>query len=286
VRYNAKYPFSDITSVRASVAGRNDRVVFLSTDLGNLAKPNIYQNWASSRLEFIFDNTLPKGPNLYNGTRAKVFGEYYRQVDKAKTNMYIIGADYRYYLKVHRELIWANRFAASTSLGDQKLIYYMGGTDGWFAPKFNTGTPIDYSQNYAFQTLATNLRGFDQNIRNGNNFAVINSEIRVPIFRYLLNRPIKSDFIRNFQIIGFGDIGTAWNGPSPNDSTNALNRQTITSGNLTITIISQHDPVVGGYGFGLRTRILGYFLRGDWAWGMQDGEQQPRKFYLSLNLDF
>jgi hypothetical protein len=131
------------------------------------------------------------------------------------------------------------------------------------------------------------MRGFDQNIRNGNNFAVINSEIRVPIFRYLLNRPIKSDFIRNFQVIGFGDVGTAWNGASPYDSTNALNKHTITSGNhLTITVISQHDPIVGGYGFGLRTRILGYFLRGDWAWGMQDGEQQPRKFYLSLNLDF
>jgi hypothetical protein len=77
---------------------------------------------------------------------------------------------------------------ASTSLGDQKLIYYLGATDGWIIPRFNDETPIDYTQNYAYQTVATNLRGFDQNIRNGNSFALINSEIRVPIFKYLLNR--------------------------------------------------------------------------------------------------
>jgi hypothetical protein len=286
-RYSAKYPFSDVTSLRGSVAYRNDRLVYLSTDINNLQYPNLFLHWGTARLEFVFDNTLNTGLNLYNGTRAKIFGEYYKQIDKNHTNMYILGLDYRYYLKVHREIIWANRFAASTSFGDEKLIYYLGGTDGWMAPRFNIGTPIDYSQNYVYQTLAANLRGFDQNIRNGNSFALVNSELRIPVFRYLFNRPIKSDFLRNFQIVGFGDVGTAWNGKSPYDSTNALNNRVITAGNLlTITVITQHDPIVGGYGFGLRSRVLGYFLRGDWAWGVEDGEVKPYKFYFSLSLDF
>jgi hypothetical protein len=135
--------------------------------------------------------------------------------------------------------------------------------------------------------LATNLRGFDQNIRNGNTFALINSELRVPIFKYLLNRPIRSDFIRNFQIVAFGDVGTAWTGVNPYDSTNALNHRVLQYGNfLSITLYSQHDPMVGGFGFGMRSRILGYFLRADWAWGVQDGEIMDYKFYLSLSLDF
>jgi WD40 repeat protein len=287
VRYFAKYPFSDVTSLRGSVAYRNDRLVYLSTDINNLQFPNLYLHWGSARLEFVFDNTLNTGLNLYNGTRTKLFAEYYRQIDQKKTNMYIFGVDYRYYLKIHREIIWANRFAASTSIGDRKLIYYLGGTDSWIGPRFNTETPIDYSQNYVYQTVATNLRGFDQNIRNGNSFALVNSELRVPVFRYLFNRPIKSDFLRNFQVVGFGDVGTAWNGASPYDSANALNNHVITAGNyLTITVITQHDPIVGGFGFGLRSRVLGYFVRGDWAWGMEDGEVQPRKFYFSLSLDF
>ncbi|MEO8087205.1 MAG: hypothetical protein ABI763_10320 [Bacteroidota bacterium] len=287
LRYTASYPFSDITSLRASIAGRNDRIVFLATEQTYLRQENLNLNWANGRLEFVFDNSLQTGLNLYNGTRMKIFGEYYRQIDKKKTNMYIFGLDYRFYKKIHRELIWANRIAASTSIGDQKLIYYMGATDGWIVPRFNTETPIDYSQNYAYQAVATNLRGFDQNVRNGNSFALLNSEIRVPIFKYLLNRPIKSDFVRNFQVVTFGDLGTAWTGPNPYDSTNALNHRVQNYGTfLKITLFSQHDPLVGGFGFGLRSRILGYFLRADWAWGVQDGEILPYKFYLSLSLDF
>ena len=154
------------------------------------------------------------------------------------------------------------------------------------SPGFNYETPIDYSQNYYFQALATNLRGFDQNIRNGNTFALINSEIRLPVFRYLLNRPIKSDFIKNFQIVGFGDMGTAWNGSSPYDSTNALNRKVYVQTPFTVVITSQNEPIVGGIGFGLRSKLLGYFLRADWSWGIQNRELQPRKFYFSLGLDF
>ena len=66
-------------------------------------------------------------------------------------------------------------------------------------------------ENYIFQTVVTNMRGFIQNIRNGNNFMVINSELRFPVFKYLLNRPIRNDFIANFQTVGFLDVGTAWN---------------------------------------------------------------------------
>jgi len=49
---------------------------------------------------------------------------------------------------------------------------------------------------------------------------------------------------------------------------------------------SQKDPLVEGFGFGLRTRLLGYFLRGDLAWGVEDGRIQPPVFYFSLSLDF
>jgi hypothetical protein len=55
----------------------------------------------------------------------------------------------------------------------------------------------------------------------GNSFAVINSELRFPVFKYLMNRPLKSDFISNFQIIGFGDLVSAWTGSNPYDDKNA-----------------------------------------------------------------
>ena len=56
------------------------------------------------------------------------------------------------------------------------------------------------------------MRGFTQNIRNGNNFALINSEIRWPFVRYFAGHPLRSNFLNSLQIVGFGDIGTAWTG--------------------------------------------------------------------------
>ena len=81
-----------------------------------------------------------------------------------------------------------------------------------FFPKFNEKNTADPTVRYAFQTLALNLRGFNQNAANGNNNLVINSELRLPVFTTFFNSPINNAFIRNFQLIQFFDLGTAWSG--------------------------------------------------------------------------
>lgn len=288
IKYQVSWPFNDLLSIRGTTAYRHDRLVTLSTDQFNLLLPNQYQNYGAVRAELVYDNTISTGLNLFNGLRYKIFGEFFRQIDQENKHLAVIGADVRHYLKIHRQIIWANRFAASTSAGTQKLIYYLGSTDNAFVPtdNFNFNIQIDRTQEYAFQALATNMRGFIQNIRNGNSFALINSEVRVPIFQYLINKPIRSDFIRNFQVVGFGDVGTAWTGPSPYSRNNALFRKDYFGNPITITVTKTVEPLVGGFGFGLRSRILGYFLRADWAWGVDDGEIQERIFYFSLGLDF
>ncbi len=286
LNYRVSWPFSDFSSLRGSVFGRNDRTVLKSTSDRTLEFPDDHKWSAGLKAEYVFDNVLPMGPNLFRGTRAKVFAEYFQDLNAEAGNLFVIGADVRHYTKVHRELIWANRLAASTSFGSQKLIYYLGGVDQWIMPQFDNSIPIDFSQNYAFQTIATNMRGFPQNIRNGNSFAVINSELRWPIFRYLINRPIKSDFIYNFQIVGFGDIGTAWTSASPFSEDNSLNREVINQGSVTITLNNRREPVVGGFGLGIRTKLLGYFIRVDHAWGVENYAVNDGIWYFSLSLDF
>ncbi|MBL7929845.1 MAG: hypothetical protein JNL47_10305 [Bacteroidia bacterium] len=287
-KYRLGFPLNETTSIRGTAAYRHDRTVVKSTDIIPLQIQNFYENWASLKAEFVYDNTIKRGLNLHNGTRLKVFTEGFRQVDESKTFMGVVGVDIRHYLKLHRQIIWANRFAASTSFGNLKLIYYLGSVDNTFVPtnNFNYDISIDFSQNYAFQTLGSPMRGFIQNIRNGNSFALINSEIRVPLFQYLLQRPIRSDLIRNFQVVGFGDAGTAWTGWDPYGKDNSLNTQTISGNPITIILQKQIEPIVGGFGFGLRSRILGYFLKADWAWGIEDRKLNDRIFYLSLGLDF
>ena len=163
----------------------------------------------------------------------------------------------------------------------------MGGVDNWILATFDNETPIDYNQNFTYQTLATNMRGFQQNIRNGNNFVVLNSELRFPVFSYLFDRPINMQFIKNFQVVAFGDVGTAWTGWNPYDPSNSLYTSHYHDGNLDISVTKLKEPIVGGFGFGLRTTVLGYFVRGDMAWGVEDGKLTKKpQFYLSFNLDF
>ena len=285
--YTLSYPFSEILSLRGTLIYRNDQQVNLAVDDYSLTDRDLFENWGGLRTELVYDNSKKIGTNLLVGARGKLFAEYYQKIAQSTANMVVMGFDYRHYTRISRNFIWANRVAGSTSFGQEKLMYYMGGVDNWILATFDRGTPVDYTQNYAYQTLATNMRGFQQNIRNGNNFVVLNSELRFPVFSYFMNRPINYKFIKDFQVIAFGDLGTAWTGWNPYSPSNSLNNTHITDGNLDITVTEMKEPLVGGVGFGLRTTVFGYFIRGDVAWGIEEGHisNKPR-YYLSFNLDF
>lgn len=285
------YPFSEVASLRFSAGWRNQRRIILLDNVTSLIPPEeepvVTTDYGILKLAYVYDDTRKKGVNLYHGTRYKVFTEYYENFSESNTGMVTAGIDFRHYMPVHREIIWANRFAFGTSFGNELLLHYLGGVDNQFVPGFTNNTPYDQDANYAFQTVVTNMRGFNQNIRNGTSFAVINSELRVPLVKYLFNAPIQNDFLANFQVIGFGDLGTAWSGLDPYSDDNPLNTRTVTNPpSYEITFDTQRDPLVGGFGFGLRSRLLGYFLRVDWAWGVEDGRLLDRVFYFSLSTDF
>jgi hypothetical protein len=97
---------------------------------------------------------------------------------------------------------------------------------------------------------------------------------------------LRSDFLENFQVVAFGDMGSAWTGSSPFAEENAFNSTVIRSGDVIIEVENNRNPIVFGFGGGLRSRLLGYFVRADWAWGIDDGIVLPSVFYLSLALDF
>ncbi|MEP1781322.1 hypothetical protein, partial [Reichenbachiella sp.] len=51
-------------------------------------------------------------------------------------------------------------------------------------------------------------------------------------------------------------------------------------------IRSSNNPWLASYGFGVRTVMLGYYARFDFAKPMADYEIGDLKFYLSLGYDF
>jgi hypothetical protein len=300
---NADYPFDRVHRVGITVGLRYDNTIVrgdysaIPDPVLSLAAPDLPTKYFFFHTEYVSDNTINPAMNIWKGLRWKVYNDFYKQVQSnAGPNGLIddVGFDARNYLTIYRNFIWAVRAAGDFNpFGDQHIIYYLGGMDGWIGPKFNNSNQPDQTVDYVYQGLALNLRGYDQNAANGYNAMTINSELRLPIFTTFFNKPINNAFLRNFQFTQFFDLGTAW--------TTVFGRPTITytdrgsqdqNGNVNVSPVSISSkapgvgPFMGGYGFGIRSTVLGYFLKLDTGWPLGGFFQGSPHFYFSLGLDF
>ncbi|MBO4581611.1 MAG: PD40 domain-containing protein [Bacteroidales bacterium] len=284
LHYLLKYPFDRVNSLRLSMELRYDRKDWKSIDDYSLHQGPQHGLWTGAKAEYIIDFTRHIDDHILKGFRGKIFAE--ATCTPAKTFRYLgtLGLDARLYTPLARTLIWANRVAAGTSMGNSKLIYYLGGVDNWILPRFNHSMTVNNPADYAYQTIATNMRGFSQNIRNGNNFMVLNTELRWQIIQTMIKRPIKSNFLRSLQLVGFFDIGTAWAGKLDDNYTTHITKGN--NNNLDITVNRQINPFVYGTGIGLHFMLFSYFIRIDYAWGFENNKFSNKQLYISLNLDF
>lgn len=301
---NIAYPFDIAKSIRLNTGIRSDRGVISTVDAFSGSLPDEKLLFSVNHLEFVYDNSLNPAMNIWNGLRYKVFFDWNHQVNKNKArigpNTFNAGFDARYYYPIYRNFIWAGRAAGDFSFGNQKMIYYLGGVDGWlmfgdnrklnsnqeFVRErfFNTSNPPARDQDYAYQSLAVNMRGYIQNVANGNNALVINSEFRLPVMSTFFEKTVNNAFLRNFQVIQFFDFGTAWNG-----GYNSIRRPQVVYGQDPVTVKIKAGgvgPFAGGYGFGARSTLLGYFLKFDAGWPMNGFFKGRPVMYLALGLDF
>jgi len=256
--------------------------------------PNSENNYIGTSAALVFDNTVEKEFNLYQGTRGLIEYTTHIHTSDASKNFSNLRFDFRHYQKLHKEITWANRILYGKHMGPAAKVYMLGGMDNWlFAKNDSQGTndPLVFTNqrdnsDLFFNEFATNLRGLDYNEAFGTDALVINSEIRIPIFQYLSNSPIKSNFLRNFQAIAFGDIGSVWTGQPPFSDGRSIT-QTFGEGNaFQAEIVKFQNPWLGGFGWGLRTVLLGYYIKFDAAKPYIDGEVGNYRYYFTLGLDF
>jgi LEA14-like dessication related protein len=308
---NITWPFNEVQSFRLIAGIRRDLYTIKSdeSNINSLLQPDLDENFLTARAEFVHDNTISPVSNIWHGLRYKGWFELYNRLsgsyqaqDRTRGGdiTFNVGFDARNYVKIYRNFIWAVRGAVDLSWGDNKFIYYLGGTDGWLmlgpndvvrngVPKqryFNTSNRPAQDVSYVYESLAVNLRGFTQNAANGNNAVVINSELRLPLFATLFNKPINNAFLRNFQLVQFIDLGTAWNGRF-----NKIGRPEVVysePGNP-LSVVSTAPgigPFLGSYGFGARSTLLGYFVRFDAGWPMSGFFNSKPILHVSLGFDF
>ncbi len=300
VQYELRYPFSIFSRLQSTLSWRMDNTIDKASDPTSLNKPVFSQHYLGFRLSYVFDNTIPLGTNLLRGLRSKIYIEGLKgfvphfnegfgiRIKNGFTG--VAGLDFRYYQHLYRNAIIALRLSGSTSFGAEKILYYLGGVENWLFPSFNAETPIDNQSTYAWQVPVGSLRGFSQNIRNGNSYALVNAELRWPLFRFFFPN-VRGPFWRDFQLLGFFDLGTAWAGKSPFASDSPLNTRTlpdppVDAYPVQVVVHYYRNPLILGYGFGMRWPLFGYFLRVDYARGLETGSWTKPRLYLSLGYDF
>lgn len=295
--YQLRYPFDIYRSIRATTTIRNDKFFQKSTENASFNDAMANEQRLSLRLEYIFDNTYDAALNIKHGTRYKIYTEWINRfeiqvvdgfrMDLSKGYTGIMGFDARHYIPLFKRAVLALRGAGATSIGSEKMLYYIGGVENGLFPSFNDNIPVPSDGSYSYKVNAFHLRGFQNNIRNGSTFLVGNGELRIPFMQYILGSHRGSSFFRNMQIVGFYDLGLAWHGPSPFGPENPINTINITAPPvLELEIQYSRDPLVMGYGMGLRTQVFGYFVKLDYAWGIETRVVQKPRLYLSFGMDF
>ncbi|MEN8247366.1 MAG: translocation protein TolB [Bacteroidota bacterium] len=242
--------------------------------------------------EFIMDNTNVIGQNMIQGTRIKAQINHNESITDKSRSFTNFSIDFRHYQKIHRSLVLAGRVYYGSFFGRYKHNYLLGGMDNWvrFGLSFDNVPwypSLSHENNdFYFVEYVTSLRGFDYSSLFGSNALLANLELRLPLVSYFYSGPVRSSFFSNLQLVGFFDIGSSWTGTSPFKPENSISLVTIGNDTFEAEIQTFKNPWMMGYGAGLRTVLLGYFMKLDLAWPIEDNSVGGTKIYLTLGHDF
>ncbi|MBN3582918.1 biopolymer transporter Tol [Algoriphagus aestuarii] len=256
-------------------------------------------NYIGGKAEFVVDRTEPIGLYSQSGFKGKVGYQHYQALNHSSRSFGNFYMDLRNYQKIHKNIILASKFYAGSFFGNNPQTYLVGGMDNWLFNEFyrppsnrpevspiRNPTGVENS-NILFADFV-DLRGYDYDEIRGRNVISFTTELRIPIFSYLTRGNITSNFIRNFQLVGFYDIASAWNNSAPWEKVNDQNTEVInTEGSpFTIVLNNFNNPWLQSYGAGLRTVLLNYYVKFDVAQPVRNYKNEDLKFYVTLGINF
>jgi hypothetical protein len=239
----ALYPFSRYQAIKMTIGIRKDQQVFIATDKYSLTYPDTNQVWTIARVEWMRNKIKNESQDLKKGYSIKLFIEYQNEIAGGKSSFFHLGGAGLYFKPIYKNTLWANRIQTALSGGESEgMMFVMGGVQNQLAPLIDSSVKFSQKDHYSYISYASSLRGYAQNIRAGNVFALLNSEIRVPILPLFFNQTTALTSLNKLQAVVFTDIGNAWKLSSPT------------------------PKLALGYGVGLRTVLVSYYVRLDCAW--------------------
>jgi hypothetical protein len=258
-------------------------------------RQNLNNIYLSAGLNVVYDNTTASPNGFDLGTKGKLSLERNLNFSDNKQNFDNINLDVRHYQKVLKGLILAGRLNFGRSIGKAPKYSYLGGMENtinrtiYDAQGLLPGPTGDF-RDILFYNFPGQLRGFDFARLFGHNFLLSNIELRGHLAEYFPRSSMSSSFLRSLQLVAFYDVGTAWNGnKGPFSRQNSLNTILIGTDGISpffAEVTNFRNPFLMGTGVGMRTTVLGLFVKVDYAVGKEDQDFSKPKFYVSIGKDF
>ena len=244
------------------------------TDLTDLGAPGRTRTFFYPSLSYTRDTTVPGFLSPRAGRRWAV------GVSGSPGVSVLFGtalADARQYVHLGHGYTVALRASGGLSVGPDPQRFYAAGVQNWVNPRFET-LPVQDENDFLFGTPVLPLRGYGFNegsapaAGSGSRFALLNAELRMPLFAAVLPGPVPVLPLYDVQAVAFADAGAIWTGSL------RLTRETPEGRRL--------DEALLGAGVGLRAVLLGVPLRADWGWPYDGDGFGEGQFYLSVGLDY
>lgn len=270
----ASYPIDRFNRIDVSLMWLN----LSRDDLYDPTNPSQNRSFILPWISYINDNSLWQGewfgPN--NGSRFNFTFYGTPKIGNDGLNIQTFTADYRSYLRLAKDFIFAYRLSGGMSVGGNRQNFLLGGTEGWINYRLATSEiPITNVEDFAFLTQVLPLRGYDYAQQIGTKFAVTNMEFRFPLLKYLIFGAVPIGFA-NILGTAFVDMGSAW---SNDHSWRAFNKDPNDGSIVT-------NDLLIGTGVGTRLFLFGIPIRFDIAWRFRVGSFSEPYYYFALGPDF
>lgn len=202
------HPFNYHAALSFTVALRQSRTVFLSTDKYSLEYPPLKELWNINTLSYTYNNIRPAGENelLLKGFKYKAILDAILGVERKSRFSYGITQSLDWYQPLNSWLNWHQHFAAAYSGGTERILYNFGGMDNNVIVRIDSNAVFAQDAPYIFQQLVTPLRGFPQNTMWGNAYGLMNAELFAQVFGGILPGKTKFSFLNHLQLGAFADL--------------------------------------------------------------------------------
>lgn len=234
-----------------------------------------------SQTRMVYDNTMPGWYGPSKGTRYAMSVQAAPRLEQSGLGLAVMDLDFRQYFTLTEDFLFlalrgAGGMGVSTNPDQQ--FFFLGGIDNWINRSFAGGAlPFKSPEDFAFLNYALPLRGWDVNERFGTKYAMMNAELRFPLFTALLAGPVPVVF-QAFQAAFFMDMGTAWS--------DEVSWNLAQSGDYAHFRYPNSGDLMMSAGVGIRTFLFGLPFRLDIAWRNEHLGWSMPQWLFSLGGDF